>query len=313
MEYYRDQLQWQLIQKYLPENYRLKQDEQPRESFYAWRDCYIHLDNYQPPQPKASGVMLHGVGGNGRLLSFMALPLMRNGYRVLCPDLPLYGNSIVKGRIVYQDWVDCTLDLIKRYEDNGPLFLLGLSAGGMLAYQVAAACKTVKGLMLTCLLDQRIPLVGERTAIHPAAAKAGRVLLNPAARLFPQVKLPMKWLVNMNAIANNPALVKSLLYDKRASGARVPLEFVASLLTPTIPVEPQDFFNCPVLLMHPRQDRWTALELSRLFFDALACPRELLFLENAGHFPIEEPGIRQMEEFCLNFIAGILKPPTALT
>ncbi|MBO5620452.1 MAG: hypothetical protein J5959_02340 [Butyrivibrio sp.] len=50
-------------------------------------------------------VLFHGVGGNGRLLEFIALPLWRSGYEVICPDLPLYGLTAYKGKVSYPDWI----------------------------------------------------------------------------------------------------------------------------------------------------------------------------------------------------------------
>lgn len=307
MQYYREQTQWLKIQAFLPEEYRLTQGNLPEEHFFSWGDCEIHLDCYRPKYPKATVVLLHGVGGHGRLLSFLALPLYRSGFEVICPDLPLYGNTAISGTVLYADWVKCAADLVCGYQERGPVFLMGLSAGGMLAYQAAAQCKGVKGVIATCLLDQRIPLVTNKTAANPLLAKIGGPCLAPMSRWFPRLKLPMKWLVNMRAIANNPALVQELLRDKRASGTRVTLEFVDSLLHPEMKIEPQDFLSCPVLLLHPQKDKWTELELSLLFFDRLAGSKTIKVLENAGHFPIEQPGIAQIENYTIEFMSAILR------
>jgi pimeloyl-ACP methyl ester carboxylesterase len=47
-------------------------------------------------------------------------------------------------------------------------------------------------------------------------------------------------------------------------------------------------------MVHPGEDRWTPLEISQPFFDRIAAPKELVVLEGAGHFPIEQPGLDQM-------------------
>jgi pimeloyl-ACP methyl ester carboxylesterase len=78
-------------------------------------------------------------------------------------------------------------------------------------------------------------------------------------------------------------------------------------MTTSPAIEPEDFRRCPFLLVHPEKDRWTPVGLSRLFFDRLACDKKLVLLENAGHFPIEQPGIGQMEEAVLEFLSGIVK------
>ncbi|MGM0431306.1 MAG: alpha/beta hydrolase, partial [Spirochaetota bacterium] len=59
---------------------------------------------------------------------------------------------------------------------------------------------------------------------------------------------------------------------------------------------------CPVLMLHPEDDRWTPVEISRLFFDRLRVEKSLILLEGAGHFPIETPGLRQLEVETLSFV-----------
>ena len=54
--------------------------------------------------------------------------------------------------------------------------------------------------------------------------------------------------------------------------------------------------------MHPDDDRWTDIALSRIFFDRLGGDKELKMLSGAGHFPIEEKGLTQLEEHCLQFL-----------
>ena len=44
------------------------------------------------------------------------------------------------------------------------MFLFGLSAGGMLAYQVANECENIKGIMLTCILDLGNKHIVQKTA-----------------------------------------------------------------------------------------------------------------------------------------------------
>lgn len=47
---------------------------------------------------------------------------------------------------------------------------------------------------------------------------------------------------------------------------------------------------------------WTNIGLSKLFYDHLACAKQTVILEGAGHFPIESLGLRQMEIACVEFI-----------
>lgn len=112
----------------------------------------------------------------------------------------------------------------------------------------------------------------------------------------------MKFIGNMKAITNNTDLANLLMKDKKCSGVRVPLAFIYTMITPKIKVEPENFDKCPVLLLHPEDDRWTDISLSLLFFDKFNREKEIKLLKGAGHFPIEEEGLRDLEKGCIDFI-----------
>ncbi|MCL2577245.1 MAG: hypothetical protein FWE27_04245 [Defluviitaleaceae bacterium] len=112
-------------------------------------------------------------------------------------------------------------------------------------------------------------------------------------------------------MANNADLVKLLISDKRASGISAPISFLHTMLNPKIAVEPEQFRNCPFLLVHPADDRWTDVSLSRIFYDRLGCDKELHLLDGTGHFPIEEKGLAQMEEHCLKFLCKVVDGGTS--
>lgn len=303
MKNYNEDITWKRIQSYLPKKNRLRNENLPREYFVTIDNCKVHLDHYIPQKPKARILLLHGVGGNGRLLSFIAIPLLRAGFEVICPDLPLYGYTTYEGDITYHTWVDVSTKLTKEFQkDNLPVFLFGLSAGGMLAYQTACKCDGIKGVIATCILDQRDSYITRKTAIHPIMAVVGNTFIKLTHTLLGKVKVPMKMVANMKAIANNQELSKILMKDKKASGTSVPLEFIHTMLTPKIEVEPKQFKKCPFLLAHPQLDHWTDVSLSMRFFDKLSCEKEVVMLEGSGHFPMEEKGLRRLEEACIQFI-----------
>lgn len=300
---------WVEAQSFLPEGNRLTASTMPDEYVLTLPGADVHIDHYRPASPRARIVLFHGVGGNGRLLSFVAVPLMRHGFEVVCPDLPLYGHTRCEGVVTYDTWVTCGTRIVEHFqgvrgtgEGSPPLFLFGLSAGGMLAYQVACACDGVAGLIVTCLLDQRDRVVAARTASRPLLGAVARPLVSLLNTCAGRTELPMKLVSNMKAIANDEALVDLLMRDETSSGARVPIAFPHAMLNPKIEVEPERFRACPVLLVHPGDDHWTDVELSNRFYNRLACEKETVVLDGAGHFPIEEPGLRRMEAACVAFI-----------
>lgn len=294
---------WLKVQEFLPPENRLFDKEIPVQEWVETDHTSIHVDHYVPQKTKAVVVVLHGVGGNGRLLSFIAMPLWRQGYEVICPDLPMYGHTVVKEKISYEDWVKSSVLISEKYMREGiPFFLFGLSAGGMLAYQTACRLKDVTGIMVTCLLDQRISKVTLETASNKIMAKLGKPLLKMFNNIFGGMRLPMKAVCNMKAIVNNEKLAKILLEDPLSSGAKVTLRFLHGLLNPSIEIEAKDFNKCPIILVHPEKDYWTDISLSRMFFDEMPCEKRIQLLEGAGHFPIEERGLKQLEEFCILFM-----------
>lgn len=292
------------IQPYLPVNNRLTEDTLPEEYFILISNLDVHIDHYKTAAPKGRVILFHGVGGNGRLLSFIALSLVKVGFEVICPDLPLYGYTRYSQTVTYETWVSCGTEIVKHYQsnDNLPTFLFGLSAGGMLAYQIANECTNIKGVIVTCILDQRNRAVTRSTANNTLMGIIAKPFLAAVQSFAGNIKIPMKWIGNMKAIANNKELVAILMKDKKSSGAMVPLVFLYSMLNPVIKIEPENFTACPFLLVHPGDDHWTDIELSKLFYNRLNCDKQTVILEGAGHFPVEKLGLSQMERACIEFL-----------
>lgn len=84
---------------------------------------------------------------------------------------------------------------------DSPVFVFGLSAGGMFAYQVACECENIAGIIATCLVDQRNDIVTRKTANSKFTAIMCKPLLKLLDKAFPNIKLPMKTVSNMQALA----------------------------------------------------------------------------------------------------------------
>lgn len=59
---------WRQYQRFLPARMRLTDDHLPAEEWWSLRNSEIHLDRYAAPDAPMTVVMLHGGGGNGRLM-----------------------------------------------------------------------------------------------------------------------------------------------------------------------------------------------------------------------------------------------------
>jgi hypothetical protein len=60
-------------------------------------------------------------------------------------------------------------------------------------------------------------------------------------------------------------------------------------------------------MVHPQADRWTDVVVSDGFFDLLSVIKRRVILQGAGHFPVERPGVEQMDLAIANFVAAIVE------
>jgi alpha-beta hydrolase superfamily lysophospholipase len=262
----------------------------------------VHVERLGDPRAAARMIVLHGAGGHAAaLFPVAAAAAQRGGFRVAVPDLPGYGRTTVPRRsaVRYGDWVDLVCDLVraeKQAHPDTPLHLLGASMGGLLAYDAATRTGLVDRVVATCLLDPRERLARRCISHAPWIGEAAPAVLRLAAGPLAGVPVPLRWLTNMRAISNAPELTHLVLRDRRGGGNRMPLGFFRSFLESAPEVEPEQATGPRIVLAHPGEDRWTPLEVSLRFFDRLAAPKELVVLANAGHYPVEPPGVHRLVE-----------------
>ncbi|MEU1229157.1 alpha/beta hydrolase [Streptomyces sp. NPDC005828] len=308
---YRDQQAWRELQEFLPARLRLTDATAPREEFWNWRGHRVHLDRYPDPAAKAKVVLHHGVGTNGRQMSLiLGAPLAKRGFETVALDNLGYGLTQVRPGSTpsYDDWVDLVVDFLAQEQsrDDRPIVLYGLSAGGMLTYHVAAKAPrgTLRGIVGMTFLDQRDQRVRDETSHDKLTARAGVPLMGLLAKT-PAASLtyPMSLASKMSALANDPAAMKVLMKDRTSAANRVSVRFLDSYATYTPAVEPPAFDACPVLLTQPAEDRWTPHHLSVPVLSRITkVPVETVMLDNAGHYPLEEPGLTQMQDAIADFV-----------
>lgn len=235
-------------------------------------------------------------------------PLSKDGFEVIAIDMPLYGVTEVNKNmtITYDDWVNLGNDYIN-YElskDSRPIFLYGLSAGGMETYHIACKNRKVKGIVGMTFLDQRDQQVRNETTNNAFWAHMGTPLSGFSSKIG-LGKFPMKMTIcsKMSALCNNNDAQKALLKDKTSAGNSVPLKFIYTYMTYAPEIEPENFNICPILLTQPNNDRWTPLHLSEPFLNKIKkVPVKIVELENGGHYPIEQPALDQLHSNILEFI-----------
>lgn len=311
---YANQPAWREIQSFLPAAYQLQPGEEPQEEWWPWRQHRIHLDCCRNPAAPLKVLLFHGVGTNGRQMStILGAPLARRGFEAIAIDMPGYGvTEVGQGAPVrYDDWVQAGSDLIdaELARDTRPIVLYGLSAGGMETYHVAALNRKVRGIIGMTFLDQRLQQVRDETALNVFMSRVGGPMMSLAARTpLAGLRLPMSLASKMHALVNNKKALKACMADKTSAGNRVTTRFLASYMSYTPAIEPEDFDVCPILLTQPAQDRWTPLHLSELFLRRIGrVPVNTVMLDNAGHYPLEQPGLDQMVAAIDAFLGGLMK------
>ncbi|PQP85088.1 alpha/beta hydrolase [Paenibacillus sp. PCH8] len=302
-------LYWKQYQNFFPEEVRVGDDSAPEEEWWEVNGVHLHIDRLPAPESSIKILFIHGAGGHGRLLAPYARMLQRHGYEVVSPDLPPYGLSYAMSgtRINYELWIELLVSLIEReYEKNGkPIVVLGSSIGGMLAYHTSARSKHVKGLIATTFVDTSNPKMRDQLAPNRLVSRVGKRMMDMFPGLLDHVHISVKQVSRMQLITNNQDLTRLIMNDPQAAATRIPLELLRTFLNKEPEVNPEQFTQCPVLLVHPERDPMTPLRFSQPFFDRLRGEKECIILECAGHFPIEQPGLNQLEAAVLRFLQQI--------
>ncbi len=297
-QFYRYLDYWKKYHEFLPANLRFEDGFSPEEHWWEWKGNSIHLDLMRNPSAKAKFILLHGGGGNGRLLSTFGALFHHHGFEYVAPDFPGFGLSVVapEYRREYGVWVDIVSDLIdtERRRDERPIVLFGGSIGGMLAYHAACRNRNVSAIAATCLADSRMPIVRDSLAKNKLWSRAGYSLMSFFRPIMSNVNVRASWISNMKHITNDPNFSKIFIDDPYVGKAKINLGFYLSMIEYSPLIEPENFNNCPVLLVHPEKDKWTPFEFSKMFFDRIAGKKTCILLERAGHYPYEEPGLQQM-------------------
>ncbi|WP_280402384.1 alpha/beta fold hydrolase [Nocardia carnea] len=281
--------------EFLPASYRPGPAAEPVSDWWEWRGRRVHLLRAAAPGARVRVLAIHGAGGHSGLLWPAVALGFRENVDATAVDLPLYGRTIEPdpGGVRYRDWVDLLCDLVHEQADDRPLVLFGASMGGMLAYEVAARTGAVRHVVATCLLDPADPAALATATRWTLPGRLGPRLLRRLDPVCGRLRVPIRWIAYMDRMSLDPDLSRLCATDPLGGGARIPLGFLHSFADYRHSA-PETFTAAPITLVHPAADRWTPPELSIRFLDRIPGRRELVLLDNCGHFPVEEPGVAQL-------------------
>lgn len=295
---------WRKYLPFLPAVMRLPRN--PDEEWWTWGDSQVHLDRLDVADAALKVVVLHGGGGNGRLVGSFGAMVNNLGYSYVAPDLPGFGLTVQGTNYdpQYRSWVALATDLIvrERERDGLPVVLMGGSLGGMLSYNVAAASRAAAGVIATTLADPADQTALDALARSKFWSRFGMRLLNALPGLSGRLYVPAKEISRMKWITNDPILSRIFIDDPLVGRARINLDFYRSMTVYKSPIAPEAFDVCPLLLAHPADDKWTPFAVSQPFFDRLGGEKELVMLDGCGHFPYEEPGVSQLYDAMEQFL-----------
>lgn len=309
MNTYTQQSAWKQLRDIMPAEHRLPDDFLPQEEWWDWQGHRVHLDCYRNPQVPAKVILFHGVGTNGRQMQMvLGHVLAKHGYETIAIDMPTYGLTQVNPNktVVYDDWIQLGSDYIdaEKRKDDRPIFLYGLSAGGMETYDVAAKNKKVKGIIGMTFLDQRNPMVHSATVHDCVVDRIGTPLMPLAVKLgLGSLKIPMRLASKMSALCNSPDAMKIFYRDRTSAGNSASIAFLKSYMFHDLVCEPEQFDVCPILLTQPDADTWTPLALSEPFLKRIKrVPVQTVLLPNGGHYPVEAEALATLHQTVLDFI-----------
>ena len=310
MKTYHKSAHWRAYQALLSKEFGVDIRQEPEELWMERRGHNLHVDEWVPKTaPRGTVILVHGGGGNGRILSPYADIFVRDGWRVLAPDLPGYGLTIPSAEFGwnYAEWPATVAALAD--EQEGPVFLMGLSMGGLTALYAAQQSQNVDGVIATTLLD---PSVDSQLVAAARAPWLGWLTLfgiRYAPWLMDRVWMPLNIAVAMKDMSSNRAMARFFQTDKLLGRRWAPARFFRS-----VHEFKRDSLDlaCPLLLAHPGADEWTPLALSLTAFERVSSPKELVELDGGSHLILEQPALSQLEAACLSFVDRLVSPRQAV-
>ncbi len=303
MNTYESSKSWSQYRDILAERFYINFEGQPVETWRSIRGHHIHIDEWQPEGPtKGTLILVHGAGGNGRVLAPFAAFAAKLGWRILAPDLPGYGvTQPAKGfRWEYEEWPAVVADLAD--ECTGHVVLMGLSLGGMTAVFAAEASRNVSGVIATTLLDMGDPSIFIRAARWRWLGLATLLGFRLMPWIVDRVAMPLWLIAPMNKMTGDPAMRDYFSSDPMLGRLRVPSRFFRKIharKASTI------HLHCPLLLIHPGADAWTPTALSNPAFGRVRGDKRLRELTNGSHLPLEQPALQELQDEVRSFLTSV--------
>lgn len=297
---YRDSRSWKTYRRILLEHFDLEIDHEPAERRRTLRGHDLHVDHWTArgvQEAAGTVILVHGGGGNGRVLAPFADRVAAMGWDVVAPDLPGFGltRPSPDWRGDYTEWPAILAAIAS--EIDGPVVLMGLSMGGLTVAYAAAKAPNVAGVIATTLLDLSDPGTFVRAARNRALGAVSLLSARATPFVMDRLSLPLDLAAPLHLMSGDPEMTRYFRTDRLLGRRWVPLRFwrtahryKANLTLP-----------CELLLLHPGADEWTPPAASRPTFERIAGRKRWHVLDHGSHLPVEPnafgPIMKQVEDF----------------
>lgn len=303
VRYYRDSNHWSEYKQLLAAHARLMLDGPTSEYYLSYQKYHLHIDEWQPEgTPKGTAVLIHGGGGNGRILAPFAQVIRDSGWRVIAPDLPGFGltQSQTSTPLELNDWLEAIDSILKEHE--GIKVLFGLSLGGLTAVNAAQRNSCVRGVFATTLLDMSQDSSFIRAARWPSLGRLTLLGFHFIPTILRKLSIPLKIAAPFERMSTIRPLQAYFESQPLIGNRWVNIGFFHSLYR-------QHLDTITALsnlwLVHPGEDTWTPIELSTDTLHRLTGRKKLITLSNGSHLPLEEPAYSELKAHITAFLEDV--------
>jgi alpha-beta hydrolase superfamily lysophospholipase len=233
---------------------------------------------------KAAVFIIHGLNEHSGRYHHLVTTLTDNGYAAYSLDFPGHGRSDGVRSYVdsFQDLLtplETFLDMIKSWQPELPLFLLGHSMGGLLvAAFLIEHPDQVNGAVLSG------SLVGVPEYVSPTTIKIGRIL----AAVLPKLRIIE---IDKEALSRDPAVVQAYLEDPLVINGKTTVRISNEINFGIDLIEVRgSSIKEPVLLLHGGEDRICDPSWSQYLHDLVSSiDKELIIYDGLYHEIFNEP------------------------